>query len=150
MAKIIAKLGSAVRIVGDKIGLYPSCCCGCCEYGAIFPINFRAVGTSIEGNPFDVSGTATDNFWQDEAGNTLSIGPCTEIPDTTDYPNTTPGFSVVFTPAGSQYQLGGGIVTQYIENWPCDQIKNIVGMTAFLAGAFYVQVGTVEFSEPAP
>lgn len=147
MAKIIAKIGNAVRKVGTGIGLYPECCCGsCCEYGPIFPLDFHATGNDFDGNPFDVSGTLVAFIWQDELGNILTLGPCTEIPEENNYFGSIPGFAVSFTPAGSAFAMFGGIATQYIENWPCDQIKNIAGSSAYLVGAFNVTSGSVTFS----
>ena len=146
MAKVALQGGKLIK-VGDKIGLHPSCCCGgiCCEYEPIFPIDFHAVGTSIEGNPFDVSGTAVGFSWSDYLGNSLGLGPCTEILQENVYQSDVPGFFVQFQPAGSAYPLLGGIPGN-IETWPCDQTKNIAGSSAYLLGAFQVNVGTVTFS----
>ena len=137
----------ALLKVGAELAAAQACCCSgtCCQYTPIFPINFHAVGTSIEGNPFDVSGTATNVNWSDELGNSLTLGPCTEIPEENVYLSNVPGFAVSFTPAGSAYPLFGGIPGD-IETWPCDEVQDIAGLSAYLLGAFQVNVGSVTFS----
>lgn len=139
--------GALLR-VGSELASAQACCCSgtCCQYEPIFPINFHAVGTSIEGNPFDVSGVAIGVNWSDELGNTLSLGPCTEIPEENVYGGSIPGFVVRFRPAGSDWDLFGGIPTEFIETWPCDEIEDIAGSSAYLLGAFNVNVGSVTFS----
>lgn len=150
MAKIATIGGKLIR-VGEKLGLAPSCCCGgdiigtCCEYGPTFPLDFTASG-DVNGNVFNVSGTLTNFSWFDEEGNSLLIGPCSSIPEENVYLGVVPGFAVSFTPASLGYPLSGGIPTQYIETWPCDQIKNIAGSSAYLLGAFQINVGSVTFS----
>ena len=137
----------ALLKVGAELAAAQACCCSgtCCQYTPIFPINFHAVGTSIEGNPFDVSGTATNVNWSDYLGNSLTLGPCTEIPEENVYLSNVPGFAVSFTPSGSAYPLFGGIPGD-IETWPCDEVQDIAGLSAYLLGAFQVNVGSVTFS----
>ena len=138
--------GALLR-VGSELAAAQACCCSgtCCQYGPIFPINFHAVGTSIEGNPFDVSDTALGVSWSG-LGNILLLGPCTAIPEENVYGSVVPGFIVTFRPSGSAYDLFGGIPTEFIETWPCDEIEDIAGSSAYLLGAFNANVGSVTFS----
>lgn len=139
--------GALLR-VGSELAAAQACCCSgiCCQYEPIFPINFHAVGTSIEGNPFDVSGVANNVSWSDGLGNVLILGPCTTIPEENVYLSEVSGYAVSFTPSGSFNQLIGGIETPYIETWPCDEVQDIAGLSAYLLGAFNANVGSVTFS----